>query len=160
MSLNFTFNKNDNYYKIIKAAIVNHSNGNFKFDSHLREQYQDYIPQEVRDYSTWVVKAVSPWKLETPPGYSVLQLPMYYHYNMDFEVLPGVIDTDYHHEMNQQMMFFRPGKYTIKRGTPLCMFIPFKRQEYDLVCEEGTVEDEKKDFESFFMGSIKIWYRV
>ena len=30
MSLNFTFNKNDKYYKIIKAAIVNHSNGNFK----------------------------------------------------------------------------------------------------------------------------------
>lgn len=131
------------------------SNGNFKFDSHLREQYQDYIPQEVRDYNTWVVKAVSPWKLETPPGYSVLQLPMYYHYNRDFEVLPGVIDTDYHHEMNQQMMFFQPGKYTIKRGTPLCMFIPFKRQEYDLVCEEGTVEDEKNDFRSFLWVASK-----
>ena len=40
MSLNFTFNKNDKYYKIIKAAIVNHSNGNFKLAS---KYYKTYL---------------------------------------------------------------------------------------------------------------------
>ena len=44
MSLNFTFNKNDKYYKIIKAAIVNHSNGNFKLAS---KYYKIYLKKNL-----------------------------------------------------------------------------------------------------------------
>ena len=47
MSLNFTFNKNDKYYKIIKAAIVNHSNGNFKLAS---KYYKIYLKKKPNDY--------------------------------------------------------------------------------------------------------------
>lgn len=47
MSFNFTFNKNDNYYKIIQAAIVNHSNGNFKLAS---KYYKIYLKKKPNDY--------------------------------------------------------------------------------------------------------------
>ena len=52
-------------------------------------------------------------------GWSVWQLPMYYDFNPLFEVLPGIIWSDRHHEINQQMLMKRYGEFTIKRGTHL-----------------------------------------
>ena len=39
MNLNFKSNKNDNFNKIINAAIINHSNGNFKLASNYYKKY-------------------------------------------------------------------------------------------------------------------------
>ena len=55
---------------------------------------------------------------------------MYYDFNSLFEVLPGIIWSDRHHEINQQMLMKRYGEFTIKRGTPLAMYVPYERNKY------------------------------
>ena len=76
----------------------------------------------------FVFKANCPWKIITPPGWSVLQLPLFYHFNQEWSVLPGVIDTDIHHEINQQVLYHGNGKeIQINAGDPFVLYIPFKR---------------------------------
>jgi hypothetical protein len=76
----------------------------------------------------FVFKAICPWRIITPPGWSVLQLPLFYHFNKEWSVLPGIIDTDIYHEINQQVLYCGDGKsIKIKLGDPFVLYIPFKR---------------------------------
>ena len=103
---------------------------NFSFSTHSNTQFRDWLPQHMQDNTSMVVKPSCPWRVKTPPGWSVWQLPMYYHYNTMFETLPGIIWSDIHHEINQQMLFKRYGEFFIPRGTPLAMYVPFERNKY------------------------------
>tara|TARA_Y100001951_G_scaffold35149_1_gene27762 strand:- start:168 stop:890 length:723 start_codon:yes stop_codon:yes gene_type:complete len=115
----------------------------FSFDGHLDRQYKEHLPEYASDNIAGVIKANCPWKLKTPKNVSVLQLPMEYHFNKDFEVLSGVVHTDVYHDTNQQMVFSKPGNYFIERGTPLAMYFPFRRDELSLVVRDETEEDIK-----------------
>ena len=115
----------------------------FSFDGHPDEQYKDYLPKHVADNIAAVIKANCPWRIRTPKNVSVLQLPMEYHFNEDFKVLSGVIHTDIHHEINQQMVFNKAGSYFIDRGTPIAMYFPFRRDDFSLVVRDETEEDAK-----------------
>lgn len=103
----------------------------FVVTSHGNNQFLDFIPKSKQDWK-FIWKLHCPWNLKTPKGYSVLQLPMTYEFNTDFEIMSGVIDTDIHHEINQQMIQKRLGTIEIKRGTPLSMYLPFKRDKFNL----------------------------
>jgi hypothetical protein len=114
--------------------------------------------------SSAIFKANSPWKIITPKGYSVLQLPLLYHFNKDFTVLPGIIDTDTYHDINVQMSYHgNEEEIFIKRGTPLCVYIPFKRTKYNFSFSAQT-EKEKRMFDVLqYSLSTKFegvgWYR-
>ena len=97
----------------------------FFFDNHGDRQFKDHLP-DPNKYSM-LLKAICPWRLRTPKGWSVMQLPMFYNFDKRFEVIPGAFWSDIHHECSQQLAFFDYGKFTIKKGTPLCTLVPFKR---------------------------------
>ena len=78
--------------------------GMFTFTSHSDAQFRDWAPKHVKDNTSMVLKPNCPWRVKTPPGWSVWQLPMYYEFNPLYEVLPGIIWSDIHHEINQQML--------------------------------------------------------
>ena len=103
---------------------------NFSFATHNNTQFRDWLPRHMQDNTSLVVKPNCPWRVKTPPGWSVWQLPMYYHYNTMFETLPGIIWSDIHHEVNQQMLMKRYGEFFIPRGTPLAMYVPYERNKY------------------------------
>jgi hypothetical protein len=111
-----------------------------------------------------VFKASAPWKVITSKGYSVLQLPLMYHFNKDFTVLPGIIDTDTLHDIHVQMAYHgNEEEIFIKRGTPLCVYIPFKRTKYNFSFNAQT-EKEKRIFDSlkynlFTKFEGEGWYR-
>ena len=134
----------------------------FSFSSHADEQFRDWLPQHIRDNTSMVVKPACPWRVKTPPGWSVWQLPMYYHYNPLFETLPGVIWSDIHHEINQQMLFKQYGEFKIPRGTPLAMYVPYKRNKYTYKVEGPTIENAAWTNEAFmhitskFKGGYKL----
>jgi len=111
----------------------------FSLDIYGHNQFLDYLPMSKKDWH-FVWKFHCPWFLKTPKGYSVLQLPLTYEFNPDFEVLSGVIDTDIHHEVNQQVVQKRVGTIEIHKGTPLCMYIPFKREKFEA---EAVLETEE-----------------
>jgi hypothetical protein len=101
----------------------------FSFDVHSNDQLLDYNKATFNGIEgQFIFKAVSPWRIITPPGWSVLQLPLFYHFNQEWSVLPGVIDTDIHSEINQQILYHGDGKeVTIKCGDPFVLYVPFKR---------------------------------
>jgi len=89
-----------------------------------------------------VFKLVCPWRLITPSGYSVYQMPMFYHFNNEWVTMPGIIDTDVWHEINQQILYFGNGQEVfIKKGSPLAHYIPFKREKSAIEIREQTDED-------------------
>ncbi len=95
-----------------------------------------------------VFKAICPWMIVTPPGWSVLQLPLFYHFNKEWSVMPGVIDTDIHHEINQQVLYHGDGKeIKIKSGEPFVLYIPFKRSNKLKNEIKYQTKKEKKIFE-------------
>lgn len=97
----------------------------------------------------FVFKLESPWKIITKPGYSVLQLPLFYHFDNNFSALPGVIDGDITNMLNIQITYHKKGEdLIIERGTPIAMYFPFKREKHDLVVREKTKEDEELFFTS------------
>ena len=133
----------------------------FSIETHLNAQFIDYIKPSIQGVEgNFIFKFNSPWSLKTPKGYSVLQLPMFYHFNKEFSVLPGVIHTDFHTTINQQVVYHgTENEIFIKRGTPLVHYIPFERKKYGLKVRVTNLEDKKRDDEtvlsriSKFLGS-------
>ena len=101
----------------------------FTMSIHTKNQLLDYTNSSfLGSNGDFVFKTICPWKIITPPGWSVLQLPLFYHFNQEWSVLPGVIDTDIHHEVNQQVLYHGNNiPVTINCGDPFVLYVPFKR---------------------------------
>jgi hypothetical protein len=142
-------------------------NSLFTFSHFSKNQYFDYLPKQEKDKIKLVLKADCPWRCKTSKGYKLLQLPLYYDFNEIFEVMPGFISTDVYHELNQQIVIKKYGEFFIPRGTPLCMYIPIKEEEFNFTCTSnedpliknyvsriGLEGDGKRDMiRSLFKGS-------
>jgi len=134
------------YEKEIGAWSWNSALKDFSWDIHAPSQLLDYTKTSFNGIeSQFVFKANSPWKIITPPGWSVLQLPLFYHFNQEWSVLPGVTDTDIHPIINQQVLYHGNGKdVIIKKGEPFVLYIPFKRSnKIKNEIRYQTKEDEK-----------------
>lgn len=118
-----------------------------KWEIHHYDQFLKYAdPNFKGSESNFIFKANCPWRIITPPGYSVLQLPLFYHFNKEYSVLPGVIDTDIHHEINQQVLYHSDKKeIIINRGDPFVLYVPFKRTKFNYSVSLQT-EEEKDMF--------------
>jgi len=101
----------------------------FTWNFHGNDQMLEYTKTNFNGVEgQFVFKTHCPWRIVTPPGWSVLQLPLFYHFNQEWSVLPGVIDTDIHTEINQQVLYHGNGRdVIIKCGDPFVLYIPFKR---------------------------------
>jgi hypothetical protein len=117
----------------------------YTWSHHGDDQFLEHAPNAAMQGSkvNFVFKADCPWRMVTPPGYSILQLPLFYHFNNEFSVLPGMIHTDKYHELNQQVLLHASNKsITIARGTPFVQYIPIKRESYDLDVHQVTEEEK------------------
>jgi len=126
----------------------NSSSSKTKWDTHLDTQFLDYTIAKFNGIDgQFVFKANCPWRIITPPGWSVFQLPLFYHFNKEWSVLPGIIDTDIHHEINQQVLYHGDGeKVKISVGDPFVLYIPFKRSNK---LKHEIRYQNKKDIKSF-----------
>lgn len=125
----------------------------FKFIVHLDNQFLDHIPD--RNTFSLVLKGVNPWRMKTPKGWSVMQLPLYYDFNKTFTVLPGTIWTDIHHEINPQIAFYGTGEFLIPRGTPLAVYIPYKREKINYIISPLTEKLKKIENAAYFWFATK-----
>ena len=79
-------------------------------------------------------KCKNPWNIKTPKGYSCFYLDPFLHQNKYFATWQGIIDTDeFNVNLDNAQIIFYPKvshSFTIKKGTPLCQIIPFKREEW------------------------------
>lgn len=101
----------------------------FQMEGHPVEQVKN-SPIEKFAIGDQVWKIRSPWYIKTPPGYSVLINSPFYQ-DSNFEILPGIVDTDKHHIINYPFKWHgKDGQYIIPRDTPLVQITPFKRSDW------------------------------
>ena len=80
-----------------------------------------------------VVKFINPWIIKTPPGYSCMFLPPLNRFEIPFQVLSGIVETDtYYSPINfPAVCIMRPGQHLVlKRGTPIAQVFPFQRERW------------------------------
>jgi hypothetical protein len=141
------------------------------WDFHYDEQLIDYKkPAFFEQEAQKVFKAISPWQIITKPGWSVMQLPLYYHFDNRFSVMPGIIHTDIHHDINQQVLVYNKNpkedlEIFIKRGEPFVQYVPFKREKIDYDVRLTNQSDNEKiiafmtNLKTKFIGSGAYSYR-
>ena len=87
--------------------------------------------------ASYILKLISPWFINTPKGTSLIMCKPFYHYSNDFDVCPGVLDSDMDTPPNSAVHAFirfnvRNKVIHIKAGQPLIQLIPFKRTNWKL----------------------------
>lgn len=117
----------------------------FDWTQHYNEQFMDHVDYEhLGDKGKFIFKAETPWRIITPKGWSCYQMPLFYHFENEFTVMPGIVDTDVLHRISQQVIITSGKKEIfIPRGTPFVQYIPFKRSKIKLDVHEATPEDYK-----------------
>ena len=100
-------------------------------ETHGNQQMVNFLP--AASNIKHVFKLNMPYVIKTEKGYSCRQIPMPYYFNPDWHISYGVLETDKVHEVNLQINFTTDKKQiVIKKGTPMCVYIPFKRDDYSL----------------------------
>jgi len=84
-----------------------------------------------------ILTLIAPWYIGTPKGTSVMVCKPFYDYSNDFDVCPGVLDTDIQANGNHIVDIFmrfnvRNKVIEIKAGQPLVQIMPFKRTNWKL----------------------------
>ena len=125
----------------------------FHFGIHPEDQLTNYLPQYAKP--TLVLKTHCPWKIKTPPGILLLQLPMLWHFNPIFTVAAGVIWSEFQHEINQQVMFHEKGEFILQQGTPLAQYIPIRREEFNYDIGDQTPEQRLHQQRSWLKTQIQ-----
>jgi len=123
------------------GATVKTPNDAFPVNYHHPNQFAYHLPEHAKKNVKLTFKPACPWKVKTPKGVKMLALPMSHHHNPDFYTVTGLLDTHIFHELNPIWIFMRTGKFFVKRGTPLAMFVPVRTENFDLVVREETTED-------------------
>jgi len=121
----------------------------FDWDIHSKDQYLKYTNATFNGSDAqFTFKANCPWRIITPPGWSVLQLPLFYHFNKEWSVMPGIIDTDVYSSINQQVLYHGDGnEIMINRGDPFVLYIPFKRSNKLKHSIRYQTEKDKENFD-------------
>lgn len=102
-------------------------------------------------------KVFTPWRIMTPPGYSVILTEPLNNPSPFWEIVPGVIDSDNFAPQINFMMVFRDPNFEgiIPKGTPLAQVIPFKRESW-----KAYVSDSQKDTEELNLKAQTIFGRL
>ena len=89
------------------------------------------------------VKLDNPWHTYTAKGWSLLYLPMMYHEEQNWQIMPGIIDHDLGPVVSPINIMLKEQKTTlIRQGEPLCQVIPIYREEVS--ARTGAIRDVTK----------------
>lgn len=107
----------------------NLSSDNKQVETHSNFQLVDHIPENAGIRK--VFKIVLPMSMHIPRGYSIRQIPIPYSYNDEWEIFYGTYKADLVNQINLQLAYkSKNNEVLIKQGTPLCVYIPYKREKF------------------------------
>ena len=134
----------------------------FKINIFSSDRFLEYSEYNFNGFDANAIFQFSnPWKIKTSPGYSLFQLPLFYHFNKDFSVLPGTYDGNIVDTNKLEVAYFGNGEEIfIKRGTPLVQYIPYKKEKTDYIVRDSNKEDEEEYLKMKMqrMTIFKNWY--
>ena len=76
----------------------------FRFEFHHDFQFKNQLPENEKNKIACVIKPISPWRVKISKGWSLMQLPMTYHFEDDWFCLSGILPSSVWHETNQQLV--------------------------------------------------------
>ena len=88
------------------------------------------------------------WDPQTPPGYSTIYTHPFNRFDLPFQTMTGIIDTDKWHGAGPVPFLLKKGfQGLIPEGTPIIQFFPFKREDWESKKIEYDYErDIKKEY--------------
>jgi len=117
-------------------------------------------------YDNVVFKYGPYFRIETPPGYSIMVRPPAGHYQLPFHAIPAVIDSDAVKIDTNFPVWIKSGfEGIIEKGTPIAQVFPFKREswesEFSWIPWERHMMDKDKGFDSTIKHNYikNIWSR-
>ena len=130
------------------------SNHNIAIEIHDNDQMVHYLPEEAGIKQ--VFKLLYPYEIIVPKGYSIKQIPMSYDFNKNWTVGYGQFDADKLPEVAIQIFYISDEEeILIEAGTPLCYYVPFKREKFKIEIgsfkkfESWIAETQHRAFTSF-----------
>jgi hypothetical protein len=127
-----------------------------RWKTHPSLQYstmKEHLPEE---WCKVLLKLETPWRVITPPGYSVLYMDPTYQFDPVLQAMPGILNTDYWNESN--MFFFVKQKgiqFSVNFGDPLITHVPIKREKIPLEVRRSNEYEQERDREIFhYMSSF------
>lgn len=81
-----------------------------------------------RTRSLSFIKISVPWTVATPKGWSCLVLPHIWSKESNYQIMPGIVNTDYYHHINAVVNITTDSNFKINYKSPLLHIIPFKRK--------------------------------
>ena len=102
-----------------------------------------------------ILKLHCPWQCKTQKEYAVIQTPMWFQYDKNYEVIPGALNTNYHHDLIFPLFLKRSkpltefSYITLKAGDPLMCIIPVERTEktVELRCGDPDMQASKEYYD-------------
>lgn len=119
-------------------------------NSHAKEQTAPLL-SNFHDTLTTVVKIETPWRFEMSDDMVMLVLPVQYNNEDRFSAATGILDPRYSNTVNIQLFWKKINEKTlIRAGTPLCQFVPIRRNDlnlntYDIQIENANELDNQRE---------------
>jgi Family of unknown function (DUF6065) len=108
-------------------------------NAELNEVIQAHPPFQVmgykgKDFPHGAFKFRNPWAIKTPKGYSTLFMNPSHHNNRPFQILEGVVDTDFYSSNVNFPFILNESNFEglIPAGTPIVQVVPFKRDSFQM----------------------------
>lgn len=118
-----------------------------EFSPHPHIQLEGYKDINFQNQAKGIQKILTPYRIKTPDGTSIMVIQPPYRPDLKTTVFPGIIDTDtFYGEFNILFAINDISgnrKIKIKAGTPLAQVIPFTREEWSLTFKKFN-EDKKE----------------
>jgi hypothetical protein len=124
---------------------------------HIKEQWRGLPSPE--GYVDHVYKWENQFIVRTPKDYSLLFLNPINRFDLPFQTISGIVDTD-SYDLQVNFPFFIKNNFTgiIKKGTPITQIIPIKRDSWQREINEYDSEELKTSVQNFF-STIKRSYK-
>lgn len=131
----------------------------FDFTTHDQAQMPNGLRTVYRTLDV-IYKIINPWHIKTPPGYSCI-FTNPFNRNLPFKIIDGIVDTDVFPLIINFPCFWTGDisikETIIKKGTPLALIIPFKRDEWKMKTINGEINTlvERTKYGSIFKDNYK-----
>lgn len=115
-------------------------------------------------YNKMVFKYIPHFRVETPPGYSIMIRPVAGFYDPVFMPVTAIVDTDKEKIDTNFPIWVKDGfEGIVEKGTPIAQIIPFKREdwssEFSWMTEKKYMMELDKHFQSNLIQNYKrnVW---
>jgi hypothetical protein len=133
------------YYVEVNEEGIRWQSSDMAFSAtiHSSDQFVNFLPDHFNKEHCFVLKLVSPWRVETSKKHKLLFIPSFFN-NLEnnIEVIPGIRESSYYNITNVFLFFSKPGSYFIPRGAPLINLIPIRKEKIKLKISKMSEKDK------------------